>query len=138
LDDAPLRRWQQSMEAIMTVKIVNLLFAVLLFLAAIVQYNDPDSLPWIGVYLLSAIACLGAALGWGLRPLAAAMLVVCLVWGLYLVPAVPQWLANHPVSYIFDDASTTVDYMEGSRESLGLLFAAAMLVISLIYRPSRT
>jgi hypothetical protein len=121
----------------MLMKILNIVFGLALLLAGAVQYNDPDALYWIAVYALSGIACLAAAFGLGIRPLSLAMLVICVAWGLYLLPAVPQWLANHPIGYIFDATSTKVDYMEGSRESLGLLLAAVMLVVSLIFKTKR-
>lgn len=117
--------------------VLNIVFGLALLVAAAVQYNDPDSLVWIAVYALSGIACLAAAFGNATRPLAVVMLVICVAWGAFLFPAVPQWLANHPVSYIFDDASTTVAYMEHSRESLGLLMAAVMLVLSLLFKTKR-
>ena len=44
-------------------RIVYGILAALMLLFAVVQYNDPDAVFWIGVYGLSAIWCALAALG---------------------------------------------------------------------------
>ena len=58
---------------------LNSIFLVIYLLSATVQYNDPDALPWIIVYLLAAGMCVLQYRSKQQRLFPRALLVVCLL-----------------------------------------------------------
>ena len=68
-------------------KYIGFLFTLLFGLASAVQYNDPDSLGWIIVYLVAALVSLLFALNklTIIVPLAAGS--ICFIGFMYLYPA---------------------------------------------------
>src|SRR5688500_1128503 len=76
-------------------RIVNGVMAALFAFGAVVQYNDPDPLPWMLVYTAALSVCLGAAVR-GKVPVWAALGVgvIALVWGLV-------WSRSAPLSTYF-------------------------------------
>ena len=60
-------------------KYANYLMAALFFFGAAVQYNDPDPVRWVAIYIAGAVACLLANNVRGLYWFPVSILVVCLV-----------------------------------------------------------
>lgn len=106
---------------------VNLLLCLLLFLFAIVQYNDPDGLFWSVMYLVPAIfagvatfrpwlLCSGLALG--------LLIVAAVGWAagvVYLWPQTPEFWQQE----VWWETET-------AREGMGMMIAAATLVFVLL------
>ncbi len=110
-------------------KVLNLLVAVLFFVSAGLQWNDPDPLRWIVVYSLAGLACLLTGrvdFGW---VLAALVLMVCFIWALTLAPnVIPQF----NLSALFQTMKADTPLVEESREMLGLLIISGWMVYLLI------
>lgn len=104
------------------------LWALLFFLGAAVQYNDPDPLRWIVVYVGATVACLLSVLGKLPRWLPVTVGAVALIWGLLLLPGV---LGNVGFFDLFQEVQMDSPEIEIGREAFGLLLIAGwMLVLS--------
>lgn len=108
-------------------KIANIVFFLLFGLSAVLQYNDPDSLRWIGIYVLSSIAC-GV---WHFRPAnrrcALAVAVIVAVWIAALVPAFLSSPSPLIWAQVFDMGAMKTEAVELFREIGGLAFIAAWM-----------
>ena len=71
---------QTETPSIMALKFVNLVLLVAFTLSAAVQYNDPDALVWVAIYLAAAAMCLLQYRHNGRRWLPPALLVIALAW----------------------------------------------------------
>lgn len=105
-------------------RIVALIFAVLFFISAALQFNDPDTLLWIAIYGFAGV--LSILFYRGLRNkffYGVAMLV-------YLAGAIYLW----PKEYkgITMDMSRAPE-IELARESLGLAICAFAFLLYLLY-----
>lgn len=96
-------------------KSIGFLFALLFGLGAAVQYNDPDSLAWIVIYLAAALVSLLFALDKLniLIPLIGG--IVCFIGFVYLYPTDFQG---------FDLEDGDIKTVELGREAFGLLIIA--------------
>ena len=112
--------------------VLNLLFAAYFIYAAVMQYNDPDYLPWVILYGVIALMCIAASFNKFSVPLLALVAVVCAAWGAYLAPAVVEWLSNHEFSALMNRMSAAAPYIEQSREAIGLLIAFAVVIYLLL------
>jgi Transmembrane family 220, helix len=65
---------------------LELLFALLFLFGAAVQYNDPDPIRWMAIYLAACGACVAAACNLGSWWFPALVGLVALIWGLVLAP----------------------------------------------------
>ena len=102
----------------MVYRALTILLAVLFLFGAAVQYNDPDPLPWIAIYLAAAAVCLLAAfhrLPW---LLAAVVAAIALVWALTLAPRV---FPDAPFARPFVSWEMKNETVELAREMYGLL-----------------
>ena len=120
----------------MVYRALTILLAVLFLFGAAVQYNDPDPLPWIAIYLSAAAVCLLAAfhrLPWALAALVAAS---ALVWALTLAPRV---FPDPPFSRLFELWEMKNESVELAREMYGLLiiFLATGALAVVRWRPGR-
>jgi hypothetical protein len=104
----------------------NWLMVALFSLSAVLQYNDPDPLPWIALYAAAAAACVL----WGLRratwPLAAPVTVISAVWAALLMPEV---LSHVSPSDLFLRMSEKGGRVEIGREIGGLAIVLAWMVV---------
>lgn len=100
-------------------------FAGLFLFAAVLQYNDPDPLVWIAIYLGACVSCVLAARGhtdwrWG-----AATAAVALAWALTLLPQ--AWrVAPLEMFQAWEMANESV---EVAREMYGLLMVFAVCAV---------
>lgn len=109
----------------MVLRIVSLTFAVLFVLFAAVQYNDPDPIRWMAMYLLAA-ACCFAFYKQRLHFAASSLIaVVAFVWALTLLPTVIR--QRPPLAEVFGEAGMYGPGVEEAREMGGLLIAAVWL-----------
>ena len=115
----------------MLMKVINILFAVLFFIAAVLQYNDPDPYIWIPIYGFAAFICAQAARH---RFYPAACVVGILILSLYACflffapEGVWDWFTSHEAEDIAATMKATKPWIEQTREFFGLI----IIIISLL------
>lgn len=105
---------------------VNLVFAALCMVAAALQYNDPDPVRWIALYVAAAaatIAALHSPAGWRAATLVA---VVAAVWSAFLWSHV---LGGVAATDLWRKMSEQGGLVEEYREAGGLTLVAAWLAL---------
>jgi hypothetical protein len=115
-------------------KIFNGVFAVLFLGFAALQYNDPDPLIWITIYLAMVVVC-GLAI-WNKHANVLSILLGLLYIGyaVLLSPSVLEWWQSDDRSQLFDElAKMQFLYIEETRECLGLLICLAVLAINYVH-----
>ena len=101
---------------------------------AAVQYNDPDPLRWIAIYLAASAACALAALKWLRWWFAAAVAAVALVWTRTFIPGT---LPNVRIPELFAAWEMASERIEQGREMYGLLIIGLyMAVLAFVQRRS--
>lgn len=112
----------------------NWLMAALFGVSAVLQYNDPDPLPWIAIYGAAAVACVL----WGLRratwPVAAPVALISAVWAALLLPGV---LGHIDLSDLFLRMSEKGGRVEVGRETGGLTIVLAWMVALQVFERRR-
>ena len=117
-------------------KIVNGFFVLLFLSFAAVQYNDPDPLLWILIYLSMAVLCGLAIAGKYYQRLALMLGAAFIVYAIILAPGVTDWWQSPDRSLLFDDlAKMQYYYIEEAREFLGLVIC--LLVLAGLYWQGR-
>ncbi len=105
---------------------LHLLFGLLFFFGALVQYNDPDPLRWMAIYLLAAVACLLAVLRKLKWWFAALIALVALGWAATLAPSVfPNVRAAEMVA-AWEMKNSRI---EEGREMYGLLMIGVWMTV---------
>ncbi len=110
-------------------RISALLLALLFAAMAYLQMDDNDSLMWMACYGVAALVALAVVFALPARIPLIIIAVAYTIWSLTLSDALPEWFANHPVDFITDESSTQYEYMERSRECLGL----AIVVVGILW-----
>ena len=113
----------------------NLLFLAVFVLSVLVQYNDPDPLPWMVMYGLAAVACLLYLIGRLPWLLAAGVGAVALVWMLTLLLPVFTGTGDIGFSAVFGTTDMINERVELVREAGGLgIILFWMVVLTLLTR----
>jgi hypothetical protein len=101
-------------------KVLGYLFTILFATGAAVQYNDPDALVWIIIYVIAAFISLGFALKkiGPMLPLVTGM--ISLLGFLYLYPSNFQG---------FDLNDGDIKTVELGREAFGLLIISVVMLL---------
>jgi hypothetical protein len=107
-------------------RILYALFAALFLFGAAVQYNDPDPLRWVLIYLAAAIVAILAAMGRAPRVGAAIVGAFASLWAASLSPAV---VGRVPFLRMFESWEMKDVRVEESREMYGLLLIATAMAI---------
>lgn len=109
------------------VKVLNYIMLLLFATAAVLQYNDPDSLIWIIAYGLTAAVCiLWIQETQFYSYIAGILAIIYLGWSFYIIPE----SVNQQLFSSFGMQSIEIEEM---RETLGLLIMAAwMFVLALV------
>jgi len=114
---------------------LRLACALLFLSAALLQYNDPDPLRWIAIYLLAMLACIAADRFRGSWMLALAVATVAMGWSVRVVSEMPEWV---PPGEMFEAMDRKGGAVEMAREAWGLaIMAVVLLWVSWSARPSR-
>ena len=103
-------------------------------LGAALQYNDPDPVSWIAIYLGAAAAGALGALGRGGRVIAFMVGGVALIWAFALMPAVIRGGMPREMISTIQMMSPAV---EEARECGGLLLIAGWMAVLGMNRPGR-
>jgi len=101
-------------------KVLGLLFTILFGIGAAVQYNDPDALLWILIYITAAVLTLSFVLNKVNSTVLLFVGVACLVGFLYLYPTDFQG---------FDLNDGDIKTVELGREAFGLLIISIVFLI---------
>lgn len=105
---------------------LNALMAIAFVASAVVQYNDPDPIPWVVTYLLSAALCVG----WARDRVSLVWFVVSaltsLLTALFVVSAAPP---GTPVWSAVGDWQMNTAGSEVVREAGGLLLVATWMAV---------
>lgn len=111
---------------------INLVFAMVFALGAAVQYNDPDPLQWICIYLAAALS----SVAWGrirrIWAMAALVAAAALVWAVWIGFEMSEWVRP---DHMFEPMESRGGAVEQSRELWGLaLIAGWMLWLAILGR----
>jgi len=108
-------------------KILHALLALLFLVFALVQFNDPDPLLWVCMYLLvatvPALALFGRLNKWVLLVAVLVCLVAVVISGAGFV----EFLTQHRSESIITGMDPSRMYIEESRETLGALLGLAVV-----------
>ncbi len=112
-------------------KIINLVFAALFTLFALVQLNDPDPWGWTAFYVFMAAVCGFAAFGKYHKWVLLGGIAICVIWALTILPQFINWL-QMGMPTITGQMKATEPHIEFTREFLGLLISG--LILFWLYR----
>ena len=107
-------------------RLLHGVMAALFFFGAAVQYNDPDPLVWMAIYVAAGTACVLAAmrqLRWWFPAVIGA---IALVWAATFMPAV---LPNVRIAQLFAAWEMANTRVEEGREMYGLLIIFAYMAL---------
>lgn len=115
----------------MGMNILRSILALLAALFAVLQYNDPDPLVWVGLYGATALALGLAAAGWPVPPLAWGVVGAGLTLGAISFPGLLQYIANTDGVTVSDAMSSQYPYIEATRELGGAAIAVILALLAL-------
>lgn len=110
----------------MVFAIFNSIFVFIFLLSALVQYNDPDPVKWIAIYLSGVVMCILNLIHRQRVWLPPTLLLISLVWIAFLLPGV---FSQGSLSEIADSPFMKVRPIEEAREAGGLLLVALWAAI---------
>jgi hypothetical protein len=103
----------------------NALFALLFLVGAGLQYNDPDPMRWIAIYVASAASCLV----WGRHTYAwlapALVALAASAWALEIALDMPAWVP----AAMFEPMKSHGGAVELNREFFGLAIIVAYMLL---------
>lgn len=105
-----------------------LVAALLFFFSAALQYNDPDPIQWMAIYVAAGVISVLAAGSRRRMPWYVPALVgfAALVWALTIAPHALAW---NPLRHMFDSWEMKNVIVEENRETMGLFIVTAWMVI---------
>jgi len=109
-------------------KLLNGLATAVFVLAAVVQYNDPDALRWIVVYLAAAVACLDHLTGTRLPWLPPSLLCISLTWCILLAVHLPGSVHWSDVVASIEMRSQSIEQVREAGGLLLVVFWCAVLI----------
>ena len=113
----------------------NIFFLVAYLLSALVQYNDPDALPWILIYLAAGCMCAAHFRQRLPRWLPTSLLFISLVW---IGTLLPDIVGQVSLADVVESLSMKTRAVEQAREIGGLALIAiwSAVLMSRRGRPS--
>ena len=108
-------------------RLLSAVFAGLFLLGAAVQYNDPDPVGWMLIYLAAAVSCALAARGRVGWQFPATVGLVALIWAATLVPSVAGKVRPGELVGAWEMKDERV---EEGREMYGLLIIAVWMAVT--------
>ena len=118
-------------------KVVNIFFIVLFIASAALQYNDPDPLLWMPVYLFGAFLCIQALRGHYNIYLYMAGLGFYIAFSLIVLLSDEgplEWFISHRSDSLFGEMKAAKPWIEETREFLGLFLLIVALTLNLVTR----
>ena len=111
--------------------VFNALFLVAFVLSALVQYNDPDPLAWMAIYLSAGAMCLLVIWKKHLTWPPPILLLASLGWVLFLLPSI---VGQVSAAEIVESITMKTREVEEAREVGGLLLVAIWASVVMIVR----
>jgi hypothetical protein len=108
-------------------KVLNWIFCFLFLLSAVLQYNDPDPIPWMLMWGAAGATCLLSGLGKLPKPLPITVGVIGLIWAFSLLPGIVRTASDIHWNEVFMQASMSNITVEWVREMGGLLIMAVWM-----------
>ena len=121
----------------MAIKVFNGVFLIVYLLSAVVQYNDPDALPWALIYLSATTMCVLEAGNKQANWLPPTLLVISLVGIGFLLPSI---IGQVSLDQIFESITMKTKAVEEAREIGGLLlivFWAGVLALKVFFSATK-
>ncbi|MFY0598308.1 MAG: transmembrane 220 family protein [Cyclobacteriaceae bacterium] len=114
----------------MSKKAIHITLAIIFFLFAAVQYNDPDPLIWMLIYgSVALIAMLKVYLSQlNFRPLLITLIIILSLYALFYIPVFIDFVGNPDKADLLGKMKVSKPWIEGAREFLGLIIAIGALV----------
>lgn len=111
-------------------KTIHIIIAILFFLFAAVQYNDPDPLIWILIYgSVAFIAMIKIYLRQlNYSPLIITLVIIISLYSLFYIPVFIDFLSNSGKFDLIGKMGKTKPWIEGTREFFGLLLSITALL----------
>ncbi|MBL7978101.1 MAG: transmembrane 220 family protein [Bacteroidetes Order II. Incertae sedis bacterium] len=106
--------------------IANMVFALLFFSSAILQYNDPDPIGWTVIYLMATAVCIQSgrgALAWWVP------LILVGIAALWVADIAPIFLGKTDWGRMFESWKMTDPVIEVEREVGGLIIISLWMMV---------
>ncbi len=119
-----------------TMKVFNIVFCILFIISAGLQYNDPDPLLWIPIYLFGAFISYSAISNKYYTSLTLSGIMLFLVYAIYLFfdkYGVLAWVTEHDAENIAGSMKASAPWIEETREFFGLLILISVLLLNYYY-----
>ena len=108
-------------------KLINLILFLLYLVFAVIQLNDPDPIHWFVLYFIVAVLFLYANYKKVSKYLLLLLTIGYTVYSLWYFSYFMDWIQIEDKEELFGKMVYEKPYLEGTREFLGLLIAAAGL-----------
>ncbi len=121
-------------------KIFNITCCILFVLFAALQYNDPDGIKWIIIYLYPAILCWLAFRNKFYPSAYIIGIIVYLGYAIYKVfdaNGLIDWATQHHAEDIAATMKAEKPWIEETREFFGLAILIVVLIINYVYARRR-
>lgn len=116
-------------------KVFNIIFCILFIISAGLQYNDPDPILWIPIYLLGAFISYSAISNKYYPFLTLSAIILFVIYAIYLFfdkSGVLIWATEHQAENIAESMKASKPWIEETREFFGLLILIAVMLINYI------
>lgn len=116
-------------------KVFNIIFCILFIISAGLQYNDPDPILWIPIYLLGAFISYSAIRNKYYPLLTLSAITLFVIYAIYLFfdkSGVLIWATEHQAENIAESMKASKPWIEETREFFGLLILIAVMLINYI------
>lgn len=100
----------------------------MLVLFAVIQLNDPDPVLWFSIYAFIAVLALVSNYLTIPRWFLWVVLLLLLVYSIPYFPYLIDWLQTENKDELFGEMVYDKPYLEGTREFLGLIISALVVV----------
>jgi hypothetical protein len=117
-------------------KIFNIVFIILFVFFAALQYNDPDPVTWMLIYLYAAFLCFRAIQLRYNKALYIIGFIGYIAYGIYLFfdkSGVLDWIVEHHSENIVQTMQATKPWIEETREFFGLVIVIAVLLVNMFW-----
>lgn len=109
-------------------KIINLVFAVVFLVFAVIQLNDPDAVQWFLLYFLVSVLFVVANYKSIPKKFTLVLIIAYVAYSGWYFSYFMDWIDVEDKEEIFGAMVYEKPYLEGTREFLGLLIAAGGLL----------
>ena len=114
-------------------KIFNSIFLILFVVSAVLQYNDPDPVLWILIYLFAALSCYFSIRNLNYPRINLTVIVFLFSYAVFLFfdkDGVLTWLTEHQAENIAGSMKASTPWIEETREFFGLVIILTVLSLN--------